>query len=61
MHVFGEYKVTVATFGSSNNGAIKQQVWFRKDEVWEVGICQKRSRDEGEWMAGADLGHVSLD
>lgn len=51
----------MASLGSSNNGAIKQQVWYRRGEVWEVGICQKRSREEGEWMAGADPGRVSLD
>lgn len=25
------------------------------------GACQKRSREEGEWMVGADPGHVNLD
>lgn len=50
--------ITEASLGSSNNGAIKQQkVWYRRDEVGEVGICQKGSigssgnkRKENAWL-----------
>lgn len=36
MHeVFGEYKISVASLGLSNNGAVKQQkMWCCRDEIW---------------------------
>lgn len=41
--MLGGYKVTVASLGSSSDGAVKpQKVWCCRDEVWEAGICQER-------------------